>query len=122
MPTSYIELVALAATKRDLGVKRALENDLKIVSFELGRIEVALVEGTNPMIIATLAARLKNWTGRTWLVTMSTKEILEPTIGEVKKAKELEEYDIAHDDELVTAILQTFDGSKLVNVKIREQE
>jgi len=122
MPTSYNQVVALAAENRELGVKHALENDLKIVSFEEGRIEVALVEGVNPTIIATLSARLKAWTGRTWLVTISTKEILEPTIREVKKAKEKFEFDQALEDETVVAILETFPKARLVNVTIRDDE
>ncbi len=120
MPTSYAELVSLAAKNRDLSIKYALENDLKAVSFELGRIEVALVEGVNPSIIATLATRLKSWTNRVWLVTISSKEALQPTIRESQDAEKQSEFDAAYEDELVKAVLEVFPSSKLVDVKIRD--
>src|SRR5581483_1886461 len=39
---SFAELIALAARKRDLGVKLALERDVRLVRFEDGRLDVAL--------------------------------------------------------------------------------
>ncbi len=121
MPTSFTELVILAGEKRDLAVKHALENDLKPVSFEKGRIEVALVEGANSTIIATLAARLKSWTNQTWLVTISSKENSQPTIREINEAKKLANFEIAKKDELIMAIFETFPNSKLINVKITDK-
>ncbi len=122
VPTSFNELVILAGQKRDLAVKRALENDLKPVSFEKGRIEVALVEGANPTIIATLAARLKSWTNQTWLVTISSKENSQPTIREINEAKNQANFEIAKKDELIMAIFETFPNSKLINVKITDEK
>src|SRR5690606_25087346 len=70
---SYKDLIALAAAKRDVLVKLALESQMRPVSFEQGRIEVALSDGADPGIIATLSARLQTWTGQRWLVMVSTK-------------------------------------------------
>ena len=39
---SFEELIALAAEKRDIGVKAALERDVRLVRFEDGRLEFAL--------------------------------------------------------------------------------
>ena len=70
-PRSYAELVALAGERRDLLVKHALEASLSPIGFAEGRIEVALTPGADPAIIQTLSARLKLWTGRNWMVTVS---------------------------------------------------
>lgn len=121
-PQNYAELVALASEKRDLVVKHALESDLRPIAFEQGRIEVALTEAANPSIIATLSARLKTWTGRTWMVTVSNKEITTPTLREVREAKTQERFDAAHEDPLVQAVLETFPGARVVNVRVREDE
>lgn len=121
-PQNYTELVALAGTQRDLIVKHALEADLRPVSFELGRIEVALTETANPSIIATLSARLKTWTGRTWLVMVSNRETTAPTLRETREAVKQERFDAAHEDPLVQAVMETFPGAHIVNVTVREDE
>src|SRR5690606_28759974 len=82
MPQSYAAIVALAGEKRDIAIKHALESDLKPVSFEVGRIEVALTPTANPAVVSALSARLKDWTGRPWLVTISTRESSAPTLHE----------------------------------------
>ena len=121
MPTNFVELIALAREKKDLGLTHSLENNLKIVSFEKGRIEIALVEGKDPNIIATLSERLKSWTGRSWFVTMSSKEVSEPTIREKQDQEKQDIFNIAYDDELVKEILNLFPKSRLVNVKITDK-
>ena len=121
MPTNYAELVSLAGEKRDLMVKHALEADLRPISFELGRIEVSLTEAANPAIIATLSARLKTWTGRSWMVTVSNAETSVPTMRETHQAKKDQQLSDAHDDPLVQAMLETFPGARVVNVTVRDE-
>jgi DNA polymerase-3 subunit gamma/tau len=117
---SYKELISLAAAKRDVLVKLALEGSMRPISFEQGRIEVALTEGADPGIIATLSARLQAWTGERWLVMVSTRAPEGLTIRQVKDQRVAAEQIQAQEDPLVKAILETFPGAKLVNVKLRE--
>jgi len=119
-PQSYTELVSLAAAKRDLLIKHALESDLRPVSFSAGRIEVALREGADPGIIATLSARLQTWTGERWLVMVSSKAEAVPTLRELAEQKREAARGAAGEDPLVRAILETFPGAKLVDVRVRE--
>ena len=119
--TSYKDLIALATAKRDMLVKLALESQMLPVSFEQGRIEVALVEGANPNVVNNLSARLQTWTGQRWLVTVSTKPVEGLTIRQEKEQKKEAATAAAHDDPLVKAILETFPGAKLVNVTVRDE-
>ena len=119
---SYKDLIALAAAKRDVLVKLALESQMRPVSFEQGRIEVALADGADPGIIATLSARLQNWTGARWLVTVSTRPPEGLTIRQQAEQRRQEAAAAAHDDPLVKAILETFPGAKLVNVTVRDAD
>ncbi|HEY4199238.1 MAG TPA: DNA polymerase III subunit gamma/tau [Devosiaceae bacterium] len=120
-PRSYNDLVALAGAKRDLLLKHALEADIRPVSFDEGRVEIALTERADPGIVQTLSARLKTWTGRPWLVTVSTRAEPTPTLREQKLERAAAQQAEAHDDPLVQAILQTFPGAKIVNVHIRDE-
>nr|WP_240232105.1 DNA polymerase III subunit gamma/tau [Devosia sp. JXJ CY 41] len=117
---SYKELIALAGAKRDVLVKLALEGSMRPISFEQGRIEVALADGADPGIIATLSARLQVWTGERWLIMVSTKPIDGPTLRQEKEERAALDRAQAHDDPLVKAILDTFPGAKVVNVKVRD--
>ncbi|WIY53345.1 DNA polymerase III subunit gamma/tau [Devosia sp. YIM 151766] len=117
---SYKDLIALAAAKRDVLVKLALESQMRPVSFEQGRIEVALADGADPGIIATLSARLQAWTGQRWLIMVSTKPPEGLTIRQEAEQKQQAANEAAHDDPLVKAILETFPGAKLVNVTVRD--
>ncbi|MBU1176796.1 MAG: DNA polymerase III subunit gamma/tau [Alphaproteobacteria bacterium] len=120
MPRSYEALVALAAEKRDLAVKHALETSLRPVSFAEGRIEVQLTERADPSIVNTLSARLRQWTGRNWMVTVDTRAEAPPTIAETRKAETDARDATAFDDPLVQEILKTFPGAKLVDVRLRD--
>ena len=118
--TSYKELIALAQAKRDVLVKLALEGQMRPISFEQGRIEVALTDGADPGMIATLSARLQLWTGQRWLIMVSTKPPEGLTMRQEKEQRVEAAHAAANDDPLVKAILQTFPGAKLVNVKVRD--
>ena len=119
MPESYLGIVALAAEKRDLAIKHALETDLRLVSFAEGRLEVQPTERADPGIINTLSARLKQWTGRNWMVTVNSRAEARPTIAENRKAEAQARDDVALGDPLVQRILETFPGAKLVNVTFK---
>jgi DNA polymerase-3 subunit gamma/tau len=119
--TSYKELIALAQAKRDVLVKLALEGQMRPISFEQGRIEVALADGADPGMIATLSARLQLWTGQRWLITVSSKPPEGMTVRQEAAQRQQDAQAAAHEDPLVRAILETFPGAKLVNVKLRDE-
>ncbi|KQX35376.1 DNA polymerase III subunit gamma/tau [Devosia sp. Root436] len=117
---TYKELIALAGAKRDVLVKLALEGQMRPISFEQGRIEVALADGADPGIIATLSARLQLWTGQRWLVNVSSKPPEGLTVRQEAAQRQQAAQAAAHDDPLVKAILDTFPGAKVVNVTVRD--
>jgi DNA polymerase-3 subunit gamma/tau len=118
---SWADLVAMAGARRDLIVKHALEAQLSPVAIEPGRLEVALAEGADPGIIQTLSARLRHWTGRPWLITVSGRAAA-PTLAERRKAEAAARLDAAQADPAVRAALDAFPGSRVVAVRRREDE
>jgi DNA polymerase III subunit gamma/tau len=66
----FEDVVALAGEMRDLQIKRALENDVRLVRFEEGRIEVALERSAPRGLANDLSSRLQQWTGRPWMVAV----------------------------------------------------
>ncbi|MGI6245976.1 MAG: DNA polymerase III subunit gamma/tau [Pseudochelatococcus sp.] len=112
----FEDVVALAGERRDIGLKAALERDVRLVRYEQGVIELALVPGANPAVVADLGNRLLDWTGRRWVVALSSAEGA-PTIAEMKRAREQERQEDARAHPLVQAVMARFPGAIIVDVR-----
>jgi DNA polymerase III subunit gamma/tau len=114
--TSFPQLVALAAEKRDLLTKGALESDVRLVRIEDGRIELALERNAQRTLINDLSRKLEQWTGRRWTVIVSN-EAGQPTLrSQNEAAKNLRER-TAEADPRVQEVLARFPGTKVVEVR-----
>jgi DNA polymerase-3 subunit gamma/tau len=118
---SFEELVQLAADRRDLRVKTALERDVRLVRCEDGQLEIALEAGAAQGIVHELPGKLKMWTGRPWVVVLSREPGL-PTLKAQMDAREAELKRGVRGDPLVQAVLERFPGAEIVAVRPREAE
>jgi len=112
---SFAELVALAADKRDITMKLALERDVRLVRCEDGRLEVALEPSAPKTLVHELQRKLGAWTGKRWMVVVS-KEQGAPTLRAQAEARQAEVERGVEGDPLVQAVLQRFPGAKIVGV------
>ncbi|MGD0334870.1 MAG: DNA polymerase III subunit gamma/tau [Xanthobacteraceae bacterium] len=113
---SYEDLVALAAEKRDLAIKSALEREVRLVRFEDGRLEVALEASAPKALTGELSKKLSDWTGRRWMVIVSA-EPGAPTLYAQAQMRKAELKDGVRADPLVQAVLQRFPGAEIVDVR-----
>jgi DNA polymerase-3 subunit gamma/tau len=113
---SFAELVALAAEKRDLITKAALEADIRLVRIEDGRLEVALERSAARMLVNDLSRKLEQWTGRRWTVIVSN-EAGQPTLRSQAQLKQSERERSAESDPRVKEVLARFPGAKVVEVR-----
>ena len=113
---SFAELVALAAEKRDLMTKAALEADMRLVRIEDGRLEVALERSAPRTLINDLSRKLEQWTGRRWTVIVSN-EAGQPTLRSQAQLKQSERERSAESDPRVKEVLARFPGAKVVEVR-----
>jgi DNA polymerase-3 subunit gamma/tau len=111
-----VDLVALAAEKRDLGVKTALERDVRLVRIEDGRLEIALEAGASRGIVQDLSRKLSDWTGKRWMVVVSA-EPGEPTLKAQADTRRAELEVGVRGDPLVQAVLSRFPGAQIVGVR-----
>jgi DNA polymerase-3 subunit gamma/tau len=117
----FEDLVALAAEKRDLQTKSALERDVRLVRFEPGRLEVALEPSASKAIVSDLARKISQWTGQRWMVVVSGEQG-QPTIREQNEARRAALERGVQADPLVKAVLAKFPGAQIVAVREGEQE
>ncbi|HET9174857.1 MAG TPA: DNA polymerase III subunit gamma/tau [Pseudolabrys sp.] len=119
MPTlaisSFEELIALAAEKRDIAVKMALERDVRLVHCEDGQLEIALEASATKTLVHDLQRKLTGWTGKRWIVVVS-KEQGAPTLRAQAEAQQAEIERGVQSDPLVQAVLSRFPGAKIVGV------
>jgi DNA polymerase-3 subunit gamma/tau len=117
----FEDVVALAETHRDVLLKIALERDVRLVSFERGRIEFALAPGGAPNLHQTLARRLQEWTGERWMAAISQQEG-RPTLAETREAARDRTLVENAADPVVQRLLEAFPGAKLTAVRKPHEE
>jgi DNA polymerase-3 subunit gamma/tau len=113
---NFDALVALAAEKRDISLKIALERDVRLVRFEDGRLEIALEPSAPRTLSGDLAKKLTTWTGRRWMVTVSA-ECGAPSLYAQAQNRKAELKDGVRADPLVQAVLDRFPGAEVVDVR-----
>lgn len=117
---NFQAVVALAADKRDIGLKHALENGVHLVAFEsaagtrAGRIELRLAEGQDN-IAQDLTRKLREWTGQNWVVSLS-QEGGAATLGSVKQSAADRREEAALKDPFVQAALSAFPKAEIVAI------
>jgi DNA polymerase III subunit gamma/tau len=113
---SFPELVALAAEKRDLLTKAALEADVRLVRIEDGRLELAMERSAARTLINDLSRKLEQWTGRRWTVIVSN-EAGQPTLRSQNELQKNQRERAAEADPRVQEVLARFPGARVVEVR-----
>src|SRR5437868_1580563 len=113
---SFPQLVALAAEKRDLLTKAALEADVRLVRIEDGRLELALERHASKTLINDLSRKLEQWTGKRWTVIVSN-ETGQPTLRSQSEVAKNQRERAAESDPRVQEVMARFPGAKVVEVR-----
>jgi DNA polymerase-3 subunit gamma/tau len=117
---SLADVVALAAKHRDIQLKLALEQDVRIVRFEQGSIEFSQSSRASPQLAQTLTRRLQEWTGTRWVVAVSN-EAGAPSLKEQRDAEADAAMQGVRALPLVGKVLQHFPGAEIVAVRNGEE-
>jgi len=116
---SLSDIAALADANRDLAFKVVLKRHVRLVRVEPGRLDVALTEDAPRTLLTDLNAKLRQWTGRSWLVSLS-REPGGQTLAETEAARRETAFQDASSDPAVAAILARFPGARIIDVRIPE--
>ncbi|HEY5226194.1 MAG TPA: DNA polymerase III subunit gamma/tau, partial [Methylovirgula sp.] len=117
---SFEDVVALAAKHRDIQLKLALEQDVRIVRFEQGSIEFSPSRHASPQLAQTLMRRLQEWTGTRWMVAISN-EAGTPSLKEMRDAEAAAALQGVRALPLVGKVLEHFPGAEIVAVRSGEE-
>ena len=117
----FEDLVTLAQVNRDIQLKMALEQDVRLVRFERGSIEFSLTPGASPQLAQTLMRRLQEWTGIRWMVAVSREEGA-PTLKDQADTRAEEKMTGVRAIPLVRKVLEAFPGAQIMAIRAPEAE
>ncbi len=107
--TNFQNLIELANKYKEIELKYDLERNVKLVSFNKGKIDISFNEKLNKDFIKNLTEKLLEWTGERWIISLSknseAKSVYEKNIeaknnfiDEFKKCKTAKEIEAAFPD------------------------
>ena len=113
---SFDDVVALAETKRDLKLKHALLEQVRLVHFKPGNIELNPLPQAAKDLTQELMRKLKAWTGRVWIVAVSDEPGAEP-LGIQRRGHAAHEIEKIRDHPKVKEVLQHFPDARIAAVR-----
>ena len=113
---SFDDVVALAEAKRDLKLKHALLEQVRLVRFKPGTIELSPLPQAPRELGQELMRKLKAWTGRVWIVALSDEEGAAP-LGQQRREKEAREIEKVREHPAVKQVMQHFPGARIAAVR-----
>lgn len=111
---TFEEVLALFKAKREAMLLNHLTHDLRLVSFQVGKIEMKPVTHLAADVAARINRRLQEWTGERWSLVFSEAEG-QPTVAEQRKMEMAKARQYAESHPKVLAVLETFPGAKVVD-------
>ncbi|MBL4619227.1 MAG: hypothetical protein JKX88_03910, partial [Marinicaulis sp.] len=106
----FNDVVRLAGEKRDAKLRTELEAYVHIISFAEGRIELRFVDAAPSDLAGRLTQRLKEWTGRQWVVSVNTQQAGAATVRDARMAEVL-----AHP--MVQKTMALFPGAEVTSIR-----
>ncbi len=117
--TSFQSLIDKANIEKEIELKYDLERNVKLVSFNTGKINISFNEKLNKNFIKTLTEKLLQWTGERWIITLSknneVKSIYEKNIE--NQNNQIEEF---KKNKIASDIKKAFPDAKLIEIEDKE--
>ena len=117
--TSFQDLINLANKEKEIELKYDLERNVKLVSFNKGKIDISFNEKLNKNFIKNLSEKLLSWTGERWIISLSKNN----------KAKSVYEKNLENKDNMIEEFKKSkiaqdtqkaFPDAKLVDLIVEE--
>ncbi len=113
---SFKDLIDLANREKEVELKFDLERNVKLVSFNKGKIDISFNENLNKNFIKNLTEKLLLWTGERWIISLSknndAKSIYEQNIEQ--KSSILDEFNKGN---LAKKIQNAFPDAELIDIQ-----
>jgi len=116
---SFEDLIYLASKKREIQLKYDLERNVNLIKFSEGKIDISFNQKLDKNFVRNLSARLVEWTGNRWVITLS-KEVGNKTFLEKAIIKKKEILKSEKNSELYKKFKDIFSDVELLEIKKRD--
>ncbi len=117
--TSFEELVYQANKDKEIELKYDLERNVKLVSFNSGKIDISFNEKLNKNFIKNLTDKLHSWTGERWIISLS-KNVNAKSIYEKNQENKNLKIEKFEQSKTAKEIQNAFPDAKLIELKEEE--
>ncbi|WP_428407341.1 DNA polymerase III subunit gamma/tau [Hyphococcus sp.] len=112
---SFNDVARLAGEKRDAKLRTELESYVHVVSFREGKIELRLNDDAPGDLANRLTQRLKEWTGKAWVVLVTSEHEGEETLRDVRTREVMEH-------PMVLKAMELFPGAEVTAIRDTQNE
>ena len=116
---TFEHVLDLIREKRDMALLLAVESHVRLAKYAPGRIEFEPTPDAPRDLAAQLAQRLQGWTGSRWGVSVVASGGA-PTVAESRDIDRVKAEAEALQNPLVQAVLATFPGAKITDIRTPE--
>ena len=116
---SFQDLIDQANKEREIELKFDLERNVKLVSFNKGKIDISFNEKLNKNFIKNLTEKLLHWTGERWVISLS-KNVEAKSIYEKKLSNKNYQMNEFKKSKIANEIENAFPDAKLTDIETEE--
>ena len=113
---SFNDLLNVCSTQKEIKLKYELENNINLVKFEIGRIEISFNDNLDKDFVKDLSSRLFEWTDIRWIISFS-KLKGEMTVKEKELHNKLQLINDTKKSSSYKKMLEFFPDAELIDVK-----
>jgi len=116
---NFHELIIKASQEKEIELKYDLERNVKLVSFNKGKIDISFNEKLNKNFIKNLTEKLLKWTGERWIISLS-KNSDAKSLYEKKLEIKNDNFEEFKKSKISSEIKNAFPDAKLIDIKEEE--
>ena len=116
---SFEDLISLTSIKKEIQLKYDLENNVNLIKFSEGKIDISFNENLDKNFVRNLSEKLLEWTGIRWLITLANKPG-QKTFSELQDIKIKELLDQEKNGEIYKKFKNIFSDGELLEVKKKD--
>jgi DNA polymerase-3 subunit gamma/tau len=118
---SFNELLNVCFKKKEMKLKYELENNVNLVKFENGRIEISFNDNLDKDFVKDLSAILLDWTNQRWIISFSKKQG-EMSVKDKEKNNKKELIANSKKSDLYKTMMTYFPDAELVDIEHKKED
>ena len=112
--SNFQDLINISEKNKEVKLRYDLETNVSLVSLENNRIEISFNEKLDKNFVKDLSAKLFEWTGERWIISLTKKKGLE-TKKQIQIKKKRENIEQIKDHEIYKKIKDLFPDAELID-------